>query len=71
MAGNWFVLIGMVLAFAVAVFFLFRYLGRRVKPKQSTGRLIIYIILVQVVFWAMIFTLFYTYINLFPEHSIL
>jgi hypothetical protein len=61
----------MAFAFGVAGYFLFRWYSRLVQPKQSTGRLIVYIIMVQVTFWSMIFALGYAYIKLFPERSIL
>lgn len=71
MSSNWYILIGMAVVFCVAAFFLFRYFKHLVRPNDSTGRLIVYIVIAQVIFWSIMFTLFYTYINLFPDHSIL
>ena len=71
MSSNWYILIGMAVVFCVAAFFLFRYFKRLVRPNDSTGRLIVYIVIAQVIFWSIMFTLFYTYINLFPDHTVL
>lgn len=71
MSGNWLIIIGMALAFGATGYFLFRWYSRLVQPKQSTGRLVVYIVMVQVTFWSMIFALGYVYIKLFPEISIL